>query len=78
MDVKLSDLERFQERRSRVASKDDQTDRWYSVRDLWKRERIGVVRFEGKIEPRLDVHGAILFKYTRIGTACPSFLATRS
>jgi hypothetical protein len=26
----------------------------------------------------LDVHGAILFKYTRIGTACPSFLATRS
>jgi hypothetical protein len=69
VDVKLSELERFQDPQTKVASKEDRTDRWYSVRDLWKRETIGVVSFEGKIKLRLDVHGAILFKYTPIGTA---------
>ncbi|PLW28641.1 hypothetical protein PCANC_23024 [Puccinia coronata f. sp. avenae] len=42
VDVKLSELETFQDPQTKVASKEDRTDRWYSVRDLWKRETIGV------------------------------------
>jgi hypothetical protein len=65
VEIKLSELERFQGSRSPSNGKEE--ERWYSVRDLWKRETLGIVSFEGKVKLKLDVHGSVLFKFTPIG-----------
>ncbi|KNZ61226.1 hypothetical protein VP01_1433g2 [Puccinia sorghi] len=64
--MKLSSLERFRGRSSKGGNG------WYTVRDLWKRETVGIVSFEGQISLRLDVHAAVLFKFTPVSPGGPS------
>ncbi|KAA1066746.1 hypothetical protein PGT21_023672 [Puccinia graminis f. sp. tritici] len=66
VEIKLSELERFQGTWS--PSKENEEERWYLVRDLWKRETLGMVSFEGKMKLKLDVHGSVLFRFTPIGS----------
>lgn len=57
--IKLSSLERFQ-----GSSRGGHG--WYAMRDVWKRETVGVVSFEGQIALRLDVHAAVLLQFTPV------------
>ncbi|EFP83561.1 uncharacterized protein PGTG_08747 [Puccinia graminis f. sp. tritici CRL 75-36-700-3] len=66
VEIKLSELERFQGTWS--PSKENEEERWYLVRDLWKRETLGMVSFEGKMKLKLDVHDSVLFRFTPIGS----------
>ncbi|POW00907.1 hypothetical protein PSTT_12811 [Puccinia striiformis] len=78
VEIKLSELETFQGTRSRPSNNNNkkglksvdegtpEEEDWYSVRDLWKRETIGLVTFDGKIKVKLGVHGSILLKFTPI------------
>ncbi|OAV96201.1 hypothetical protein PTTG_12051 [Puccinia triticina 1-1 BBBD Race 1] len=71
VEIQLSELEKFQGTLQSMRKNDNGQqgeERWYLVRDLWRRETLGVVSFQGKIKLRLAVHASVLFKFAPIGS----------
>lgn len=70
VEFSLSELETF--KAGRQASQKEE-ELWYIVRDVWRRKDIGIVSLDGQIKLRLDIHGCVLLRFTRIR---PSFSLT--